>query len=210
MSHAPIDASEERPSSTWGDGEHRQADRRGCEGKRDRALRRLSRYFKEYRLTRDYSCGNYIAIVTTFVVTREGVIELMNSPSLQITDAEWDIMQAVWQADDQMAGDIITKVQESRDWNHRTIRTLIARLVDKEAIGVRVDGNTHLYRALVSRDECVRSAARSFSERFFSGDIKSLLVHFVENEEISQDELDDVRRLLRSKPSSPKAKGRKG
>lgn len=161
-------------------------------------------------MTPDYSRGNNDNIVTTFVVAVEDLIELMGSPFFQITDAEWDVMQAVWQADDQMAGDIIAKVQESRDWNHRTIRTLIARLVEKQAIGVRVDGNKHLYHAVVSRDECVQSAARSFSERFFSGDIKSLLVHFVENEDISQDELDDIRSLLQSKQDLPKAKRRKG
>ena len=134
----------------------------------------------------------------------------MSSPSLHITDAEWDVMQAVWQARDQMAGDIIARVQQSRDWNHRTIRTLLARLVDKGAIGVRVSGRKHLYHALVTKDECVRSAAKSFSERFFSGDIKSLLVHFVENEEISQDELDDIQDLLRSRKPVPKNKRRKG
>ena len=161
-------------------------------------------------LTPDYTCGKNVAGVTTAVVAVEGLVNLMNSPSLQITEAEWDVMRAVWQADDQMAGEIIAKVQESRDWNHRTIRTLIARLVEKGAIGVRIDGNKHLYHASVSRDECVQSAARSFSERFFSGDIKSLLVHFVENEDISQDELDDIRSLLQSKQGLPKAKRRKG
>ncbi len=139
----------------------------------------------------------------------KGLTRLMSDPSLQITDAEWDVMQAAWQADDQIAGDIIAAVQEIRDWNHRTIRTLITRLVDKGAIGVRIEGNRHLYHALVSKDECVRSAAKSFSERIFSGDIKSLLVHFVENEAISQDELNDIRALLRSKQDLPKPKRRK-
>ena len=131
------------------------------------------------------------------------------SNSLQITDAEWDVMQAIWQADDQMAGEIIATVQESRDWNHRTIRTLITRLVEKGAVGVRIEGNRHRYHGLVSKDDCVRSAARSFKERFFSGDLKSLLTHFVENEEISADELAEIRSLLRSKPDASKSKRRK-
>lgn len=160
-------------------------------------------------MTFDYRRGNNLAVRDYIRGRSRGAIEFMSGPSLQITDAEWDVMQAVWQADDQMAGEIIAMVQQSRDWNHRTIRTLITRLVEKGAIGVRIDGNKHLYHAVLSREECVRSAARSFSERFFSGDIKSLLVHFVENEEISQDELDDLRGLLRSKQNLPKAKRRK-
>ena len=133
----------------------------------------------------------------------------MRQPNLQITDAEWDVMQAVWQADDQAAGEVIAKVQMSRDWNHRTIRTLLARLVEKGAVEVQIDGNKHLYRAAVSKQECVRSAAKSFSARFFSGDVKSLLLHFVENEDLSREELASIRQSLSPKKRPPRTKRRK-
>jgi len=124
----------------------------------------------------------------------------MNSQALpQVTDSEWEVMLAVWQADDQAAGEIIARVLESRDWNHRTIRTLLARLVEKRAINVRIEGSRHLYRAAVSREACVRSAANSFTERFFSGNLNSLLLHFVENEELSDEEVDELRRTLNAR-----------
>ena len=153
----------------------------------------------------------WLESVTTDVVHCETPAISMSQPNLQITDAEWDVMQAVWQADDQAAGEVIAIVQTSRDWNHRTIRTLLARLVEKDAVEVRIDGNKHLYRAAVSKQECVRSAAKSFSERFFSGDVKSLLMHFVENEEISKEELEDIRQSLSlKKKRSPRVQRRKG
>lgn len=52
---------------------------------------------------------------------------------LQITDAEWEVMQSVWEADDQTPAEIIARVQPLRERRHRTIRTLLARLVDKAA-----------------------------------------------------------------------------
>jgi BlaI family transcriptional regulator, penicillinase repressor len=134
----------------------------------------------------------------------------MSHPNLQITDAEWEVMQAVWQAKDQGAGEIIARVQESRSWNHRTIRTLLTRLVKKDAIEVWTEGSKHFYRAAVSRQECVRSAAKSFSERFFAGDVKSLLMHFVENEGISNAELEDIRRSLLAQEPPQRGKRRKG
>lgn len=145
--------------------------------------------------SRDYMCGN-----------RQESFRFMGRSNLQITEAEWDVMQAVWQADEQAAGEIIARVQQTRDWNHRTIRTLVTRLIEKRAIAVRVEGGKHLYRSLVSKEECVRSASKSFSERFFSGDVKSLLMHFVENEEISEQELEDIRQLLMSKQPARKGK----
>lgn len=121
----------------------------------------------------------------------------MNQRSeLQITEAEWEVMLSVWEAADQTAGEIIARTETLRDRSHRTIRTLLARLVEKGAVNVRVDGSRHLYRAAVTRNECVRSAARSFSERFFAGNLQSLLMHFVENESLSSEELAELKQSL--------------
>ncbi|MCA9004820.1 MAG: BlaI/MecI/CopY family transcriptional regulator [Planctomycetaceae bacterium] len=121
----------------------------------------------------------------------------MNQRSeLQITDAEWEVMLSVWQAEDQTAGEIIARTERLRDRSHRTIRTLLARLVEKRAVDVHIDGSRHLYRAAVTRNECVRSAAHSFSERFFAGNLQSLLMHFVENETLSSEELEELRQTL--------------
>jgi len=115
---------------------------------------------------------------------------------LQITDAEWEVMLSVWESDNQTPAEIIARVQPLRERSHRTIRTLLARLVDKGAVSVRVDGSQYLYSAAVSRDDCVRAAATSFSERFFAGDLKSLLMHFVERESLSEQEANELRDRL--------------
>ena len=51
------------------------------------------------------------------------------------------------------AGKLIQRVQTVRDWNHRTIRTLISRLVEKEAMQVQIDGVKHLYRSAVNKEK---------------------------------------------------------
>ena len=133
---------------------------------------------------------------------------------LQITDAEWEVMLSVWEADNQTPAEIIARVQPLRERSHRTIRTLLVRLVDKGAVTVRVDGSQYLYSAAVSRDECVRAAATSFSERFFAGDLKSLLMHFVERESLSEQEANELRKRLDQitspTPGSKRRKKRRG
>ncbi len=128
---------------------------------------------------------------------------------LQITDAEWEVMQSVWEADDQTPAEIIARVQPLRERSHRTIRTLLARLVDKGAVTVRVDGSQYLYSAAVSRDDCVRAAAKSFSQRFFAGDLKSLLMHFVERESLSEQEASELRERLDQITQPPASTKRK-
>jgi BlaI family transcriptional regulator, penicillinase repressor len=128
---------------------------------------------------------------------------------IQVTDAEWDVMDAIWTEPGQAAGRIIELVQLNRDWNHRTIRTLLRRLVEKGAVEVEVDGVKHLYRATIDRDSCVRSAAQSLSQRFFSGSVRSLLLHLVEHQDLSAEEIDELRTHLDAKQRSL-SKKRKG
>jgi len=126
---------------------------------------------------------------------------------MHVTEAEWEVMEAVWRKDRQVAGEVIAEVQSRRDWSHRTIRTLLARLVEKQAVQVEIDGGKYLYRASVSRSQCVKTAAESFQNQFFGGDVKSMLMHFVENEELSTDEIRDLEKLLRSHRQSDRSDG---
>ena len=117
-------------------------------------------------------------------------------PELEITDAEWEVMLSVWEGDDQTPGEIIVRVEPIRNRSHRTVRTLLSRLVEKGAVRVRNEGSRHLYSAAVSREECVRSAAKSFTERFFSGSLQSMLLHFVEYEQLSNEDAEELRSRL--------------
>ncbi len=134
----------------------------------------------------------------------------MGSPEVQISDAEWAVMEAAWIRDDQTAGEIVAEVMASYDWNHRTVRTLLARLVDKGAIGIRSDENRFLYTPLVSKEAYTRAAAKSFKEKYFGGDTKALLLHFAITGGISEDELQEIRKAVRSKRRPAKAKSRRG
>lgn len=128
---------------------------------------------------------------------------------MQITDAEWEVMLGVWEAEGQTPSEIIARVQPLRQRSHRTIRTLLSRLVEKGAVSVRVDGSQHLYSAAISREQCIRTAATSFTQRFFGGDLKSLLLHFVESDSLTQQEAEELRKRLGELASPTKSKRRK-
>ena len=87
-----------------------------------------------------------------------------------ISDAEWQVMQVVWKRKTTTAAEVIADLATTSGWRHRTIRTLLARLVDKGVPAAQADGNRYLYRPLVSRGKCVREESRSFLQRVFDGD----------------------------------------
>jgi len=116
-----------------------------------------------------------------------------------ISDSEWDVMEPIWEAGACTAADVIKRLRATHDWNHSTIRTLLARLVEKGALEYEVDGPRYIYRAAVSRRQCVRQKGRSFLEKTFGGDVGALLVHFVTEASLDQDQIEQLHRLLAQK-----------
>lgn len=119
--------------------------------------------------------------------------------TMQISDAEWDVMEPIWEAGACTASEVIKRLRETHDWNHSTIRTLLARLVEKGALGYDVDGSKYIYRAAVTRERCVRQEGRTFLEKVFGGDVGALLAHFVSEASLEQDQIEQLRQLLAQK-----------
>ncbi len=114
--------------------------------------------------------------------------------ALQISPAEWDVMEIVWDTGPTTAAHVIARLSASHDWSHRTIRTLLARLVEKQALAFEVDGKAYIYRPAVTRLQCVRQESRSFMNKVFGGDVGALLVHFAEGADLDADELERLAR----------------
>jgi BlaI family penicillinase repressor len=113
-----------------------------------------------------------------------------------ISDAEWQVMEAAWSLGDATAAAIIDELAKSTAWNHRTIRTLLGRLVEKGVLEKQGQGAGSVYRAVVPRRARVRSEGRSFLKRMFQGDTTSLLLHFAKEAKLGPAKLAQLRELL--------------
>lgn len=122
----------------------------------------------------------------------------------QISDAEWEVMEIIWRRSPIAAAEIIAELADPHGWNHRTVRTLLNRLVRKKALDFETLGNRYLYRPLVNRDSYLKAEGRSFASKMFSGDTASLVMHFVRHSRLSADELRDLKRLLTEKEKEAK------
>jgi BlaI family penicillinase repressor len=126
--------------------------------------------------------------------------------AVQISDAEWDVMEPVWDAGEATAADVIKRLQATHDWNPSTIRTLLARLVEKGALSYEVDGARYIYRPAAARDECVRREGRSFLDKVFGGDVGALVAHFVADAALDDQQLRELRKLLDGKRTGRRKK----
>ena len=121
--------------------------------------------------------------------------------AIEISDAEWQVMNLVWDKQPIIAQDVIGALSEPNGWTPATIRTMLHRLVKKGALAFKEEGNRYLYRAAVRRADCVRHAARSFLDRVFDGEAAPMLAHFVRNTRFTPQELAELRHLLDQKES---------
>ncbi len=115
---------------------------------------------------------------------------------VELSDAEWRVMNLVWERTSVSAQDVIAALAEPCGWSAATVRTMLHRLVKKGALAFTPDGNRYEYRAAVRRADCVRRAARSFLERVFNGEAAPLLAHFVKSARFTPEELAELRELL--------------
>ncbi len=65
-----------------------------------------------------------------------------------ISDAEWEVMNVVWDDGPLGAAEVAERLATSTDWTEATVKTLLGRLVKKGALTYEIDGRRYLYRAL--------------------------------------------------------------
>jgi len=114
----------------------------------------------------------------------------------QISDAEWQVMQVLWQGGEMTAGEVVEALSSSTNWRPRTIKTLLSRLVRKGAVAASADGRRYVYRARVSQKACVRQESRSFLSRVFGGDAAPAILHLLTHHKLSPEEIDQLKQIL--------------
>ncbi|MBN1782621.1 BlaI/MecI/CopY family transcriptional regulator [bacterium] len=120
----------------------------------------------------------------------------MNLSLPRIADSEWRIMKILWKRSPLSAQDIIQGLGDEVDWTDKTVKTLLNRLVNKGALGYEKDGRSYLYFPRVEESVCKRQEARSFVNRVFDGALKPMLAAFLEDGNLSSEEIRELQKIL--------------
>jgi len=114
----------------------------------------------------------------------------------KISDSEWLIMEVLWRRHPVTASDIAQELNPRTQWQDQTVRTMLRRLIDKKAVRYRAEGKVYWYEPAVDRERCVRVESRSFLERVFGGSAKPLLVQMMEDGQLSDADIAELKQLL--------------
>ncbi len=118
----------------------------------------------------------------------------------EISEAEHQVMKVVWNDNPTTAMKIIKELTIITDWKPNTIKTFINRLLKKGAVGYEKSGKEYNYYPLIEEADFVKSESRLFLNRIFGGSLKPLLVTMVENEDLTLEDIEDLKdRILEKK-----------
>jgi len=117
----------------------------------------------------------------------------------QISDAEWLVMKILWKKSPLGSIDVINELKGTTQWKPKTIKTLLSRLVTKNALSYNVGSRGYSYYPLVSENECAKEEARSFLGRVYDGSLNLLVKNFIDNKELSAEEIEELKKLLEDK-----------
>ena len=116
----------------------------------------------------------------------------------QISEAEYDVMKIVWREAPISTNAVTEILTQKTSWSPKTIQTLLKRLVNKKALTYEKQGRVFVYTPLIEEKSYVRQQSRSFLKRYFDGDMSRMLSACLDEEALSQSEIDSLRAILTS------------
>ena len=113
----------------------------------------------------------------------------------RISQAELDVMDVLWAQSPLAASDVAERLSQ-KDWNIRTVKTLLSRLVEKKVVDTEQDGRRYLYSPLVTKKDYARGAVRKLSDRLFGGRAAPLVAHLAESDGLTEQDIAELEALI--------------
>jgi BlaI family penicillinase repressor len=125
---------------------------------------------------------------------------------MKLTEAEWQVMNALWIEHPATARQVVDRLPRSVRWAYTTVKTMLTRLAEKGAIRESKEGAISWYEPLVSQRNARLHAVRSLLDQAFDGAMGPLVHFLVEEKQLTPKVKKDLMRVLQEEA---KRKGNK-
>jgi BlaI family penicillinase repressor len=127
---------------------------------------------------------------------------------MKLSDAEWQIMNALWKKHPATTREIIDAMEDGNRWAYTTVKTMLTRLAAKRAVGETKRGNTGYYTPLVDQQNARRSALHAVFDRVLDGTAAPLMSFLIEEKKLSKKEREELIRMLKQEDRKGGRRGR--
>jgi len=113
-----------------------------------------------------------------------------------ISKAEFEVLEVLWEKHPLAANEIIEALNCKKTWHEKTVKTLLSRLVKKQAISFEKDQRRYLYSPLLEREAYTEVESQGLVERLFSGRISPLVAGFAKNKNLDKEDIDALKSII--------------
>ncbi len=115
----------------------------------------------------------------------------------RIGEAEYAVMEVLWQDAPLTASDVAERVPAERGWSIRTVKTMLGRLLAKGILSHEEDGRRYLYRPAIAREDYVAQESGKLIDRMFGGRVTPLVAHLAERDRLTPADIAEIEALLK-------------
>ena len=117
----------------------------------------------------------------------------------QISQAEFVVMDVVWKYAPINTNDVVDRLTKETEWSPKTIQTMLSRLEKKGVIAHRKESRSFVYYPLIEKEAYSEAEGQSYLNRFFDGAFNQMVVSFLNNSELTANDLDELQAILDAK-----------
>ena len=119
--------------------------------------------------------------------------------SIEMSPAEWDVMRVIWTKSQADTNTIIEALQAKRDWAQSTIKTLLRRLVDKQALTTTKVGRQFMYHPEISEQHAMQQSANTLFDSLCDMKKGQILTDLLQSSPLSQSDIAKMQAVLTAK-----------
>jgi BlaI family transcriptional regulator, penicillinase repressor len=116
---------------------------------------------------------------------------------IKLAKREEQIMQAFWQLEKAFIKEIIPQLPNPKP-HYNTVATIVKILEDKGFLAHEAVGNMFQYYPLVTREQYQKHAIKDIVSQYFNNSYPSMLAYFAKEQKISDTELKEIVKLIKS------------
>ena len=128
----------------------------------------------------------------------------MAKRNYELTEAEWAIIQAVWDNEPCAAPTVQEALEETKGWTYSTVKTMMDRMVTKGLLGTERIRNLILYHTVITKQEAQSGEIMRTVKRAFDGALTPMMQFLLDNNSLSKRQLRELEAMIKSKKGKSK------
>lgn len=111
-------------------------------------------------------------------------------------ETEMEVLHHVWSLGEATVADVRARILEEREVAYTTIMTVMKNLAEKGYLQYHKEGVAYVYAPARSAQDVQRSLLGDLIQKVFNGSPQSLAQALVQQEDLSADDLADIRAMI--------------